>query len=372
MTRAYLVLKDGKVFRGKPLGAIGESEGEVVFNTSLTGYQEILTDPSYAGQMVTMTYPLIGNYGVNEEDVESRAIASKGFIIKEESRIPCNWRSTMSLGDYLRKHNIVGIQGIDTRALTRRIRESGSMPGIISSDGGADIGELKERASKLAGTEGRDLVSQVTCEKSFDWNEGTWDLTNGYSAIDHGKYKVVAIDLGVKLNILRNLKSSNVDVTVVPAQTTAEEILALNPDGLFISNGPGDPSAVPGVAVTVKGLIGKLPIFGICLGHQILCIALGGESYKLKFGHHGGNQPVIDLATRKIEITSQNHNYAVREDSLPDDVEITHKNLNDNTIEGIRSESKNFFSVQYHPEAAPGPNDANHLFGRFVAMMGEA
>ncbi|VAX23795.1 Carbamoyl-phosphate synthase small chain [hydrothermal vent metagenome] len=372
MKKAYLVMSDGRLFTGKPLGAVGETKGEVVFNTSMMGYQEILTDPSYEGQIVTMTYPLIGNYGVNDDDVESCAIFAEGLIVKEESAIASNWRNVKTLGEYLREHNVVGIQGIDTRALTRHIREKGAQPAIISSKPDVNIDELKARAVKVAGTDGIDLVAKVTCDGPYGWDEGLWDIKRGFAKPDGDpKYKVVAIDYGVKRNILRHLVNAGCDVTVVPASMSAGDILEKQPDGIFLSNGPGDPSAVPYAPETVKGLIGKKPLFGICLGHQMLCRALGMDTYKLKFGHHGGNQPVMDLFTRKVEITAQNHNYAVDEKSLPDGVEVTHVNLNDKTVEGIKSDKLKLFSVQYHPEASPGPNDAQYLFKRFTGLMGK-
>ncbi|MBF0635447.1 MAG: glutamine-hydrolyzing carbamoyl-phosphate synthase small subunit [Nitrospinae bacterium] len=369
MKTAYLVLKDGRVFKGKPLGMIGETSGEVVFNTSLMGYQEILTDPSYSGQMITMTYPLIGNYGVSTEDVESRGVFAGGFIIREESSIASNFRSAQSLGDYLKEMGVVGVQGVDTRALTRHIREKGSMPGLISSVE-TDIGKLKEKAANLKALDGLDLVSRVTCNGAYKWNSGLWKLGSGFEPLKKpARFRVVALDMGIKTNILRNLVNIGCDVTVVPATMTAREILDFKPDGVFLSNGPGDPSAVPYAAKTVKELIGKKPIFGICLGHQILCLAMGAKTYKLKFGHHGGNQPVMDLSTRKVEITAQNHNFSVDPATLPSGMEVTHVNLNDKTVEGVRLMSAPVFSVQYHPEAGPGPHDSSYLFNRFADLM---
>ncbi len=369
MSRAYLVLSDGRFFPGKPFGATGVTSGEIVFNTSMMGYQEILTDPSYDGQIVTMTYPLIGNVGVNAEDVESRRVFASGFVVKEGSGVASSWRQERSLDEYLKESGIVGIQGIDTRALTRHIRLLGSMPGIIASDD-SDIRDLKMRAAGLKGLEGVDCVRNVTCKEPFRWKGGLWKRGSGFSNSGHTrKFTVVAIDLGVKWNILRHLENIGCDVTVVPATTSAAEIMKLEPDGVFLSNGPGDPAPVTYTACAVRELIGKKPVFGICLGHQILCIALGAKTYKLKFGHHGGNQPVMDMSTGKVEITSQNHNFAVDPDSIPDDLEITHINLNDNTVEGVCSKSLPLFSVQYHPEASPGPHDAAYLFDRFARMM---
>jgi carbamoyl-phosphate synthase small subunit len=369
MKTAYLVLKDGRVFKGRPLGAQGETSGEVVFNTSLMGYQEILTDPSYEGQMITMTYPLIGNYGVNTQDVESRGVFADGFIIREESCIAANFRSAQPLGDYLKEMGVVGIQGVDTRALTRHIREKGSMPGLISSVE-TDVASLREKAAKLKTLDGLDLVARVTCLAPYKWDSGLWKLGSGFTPLKKpARFKVVALDMGIKTNILRNLVNIGCDVTVVPATMSAEEILDFNPDGVFLSNGPGDPAAVPYAAHTVKGLVGKKPVFGICLGHQILCIALGAKTYKLKFGHHGGNQPVMDLSTRKVEITAQNHNFAVDPATLPSSMEVTHVNLNDNTVEGVQLTSERVFCVQYHPEAGPGPHDSSYLFQRFAELM---
>ena len=353
---AILVLEDGKVFKGKSFGAAGERFGEVVFNTSLTGYQEILTDPSYKGQIVMMTYPLIGNYGINPEDVESRKPFVEGFIVKECCQSPSNWRSQKTLGDYLKENNIVGIEGIDTRALTRHIRLQGAMKAVISTQD-FDEKSLVKKAKASQGLVGVDLVREVTSDKAYQWNK-------------QGKHKVVVIDCGVKYNILRNLAENNCEVLVMPYSASLEKILAEKPDGILLSNGPGDPAAVNYVVETVKGLIGKLPIFGICLGQQILCLALGGKTFKLKFGHHGANHPVKDLKTGKIAITVQNHGFCVDIDSLKkQDIEITHVNLNDNTLEGIKHNKYPVFSVQFHPEAGPGPHDAQYLFGEFVKMM---
>lgn len=369
MSDAYLVMSDGRVFAGKSLGAIGEASGEVVFNTSMTGYQEIITDPSYEGQIVTMTYPLIGNVGVNDEDVESYKPFVRGFIVKEQSAIDSNWRRQKSLGAYLEENGVVGIQGIDTRALTRHIRRKGAMPGIINSQGG-DIDDIRKRAGELKGLDGVDCVKQVTCAEAYQWRGGLWELESGFApAIEKAKFRVVAIDLGIKQNILRNLDNIGAEVTVAPATANVDEILSHDPDGIFLSNGPGDPSAVTYVIETVKNLIGVKPVFGICLGHQILCLALGAKTYKLKFGHHGANHPVMNLSTRKVEITSQNHNFAVDPGSLTGDLKLTHINLNDQTVEGMESRTLPVFGVQYHPEASPGPHDSSYLFARFAKMM---
>ncbi len=374
MRKALLALSDGTVFHGWSFGAEGETVGEVVFNTSMMGYQEVLSDPSYKGQMVAMTYPEIGNYGVNEEDFESSRIHVEGFIVKEAWEAPSNWRATKSLHRFLADQGVVGIQGIDTRALTRRLREKGSMIGVIAT-GDADADALVDRARSAPGIEGRDLVREVTCREPYRWEVGDWSLGVGYEKPRRpGGYKVVAYDFGVKYNILRRLTAVGCDVTVVPAHTSAQEVLALSPDGVFLSNGPGDPQGVPYAAEAVRELLGKMPIFGICLGNQIIGLALGGTTVKLKFGHHGGNQPVKDLSTGKVEITSQNHNFVVDLESLKrsehgDAVDVTHLNLNDQTVEGIEHRELPLFSVQYHPEASPGPHDASYLFRRFTDLM---
>ena len=370
MTRsALLALADGRVFRGEALGAAGEGLGEVVFNTSMTGYQEILTDPSYRGQMVCMTYPLIGNYGINPEDVESRQPWVAGFIVKEACPYPSSWRSRISLDDYLREQGVVGIQGIDTRALTRHLRDRGAQEGIISTEE-HDPARLAERARARPGLIGRDLVIEVSAERPHRWTEGPWDLARGYTAPAPARFKVVAFDSGIKRNILRCLAGIGCDVEVVPADTPAAAVLERKPHGIFLSNGPGDPEAVPYLIETVRALAGKTPIFGICLGNQILGLALGGSTYKLKFGHHGGNHPVRDLETGRVEITSQNHGFAVDPASVEKRGLVeTHVNLNDGTSEGMRHRELPIFSVQYHPEASPGPHDAHYLFRRFADLM---
>ena len=362
---AALALADGTVYRGTAFGAEGVAAGEVCFNTSMTGYQEILTDPSYRGQMVCMTYPLIGNYGINPDDVESRRPWLAGFIVKEACPFPSSWRSRVPLDDYLREHGIVGIQGIDTRALTRHLRDRGAQEGIISTRE-TDGARLAERARALPGLSGRDLVTEVSVEAPHGWTEGPWDLTRGYASAAPARFKVVAFDSGIKQNILRCLAGLGCNVEVMPADTTAAAVRERKPDGIFLSNGPGDPEAVPYLIETVRGLIGKTPIFGICLGNQILGLAFGGRTYKLKFGHHGGNQPVIDLASRRVAITSQNHGFAVDPESLPAGVRATELNLNDGTVEGLAVDGRPVLSVQYHPEAAPGPHDASPLFRRFL------
>ena len=359
--RAILALADGTVFEGEQFGATGETVGEVVFNTSMTGYQEVLTDPSYKGQIVTMTYPLIGNYGCNEADVESIGPQVEGFVVREYSAYHSNWRSKWSLDSYLAEHDIIGIQGIDTRALTRRLRVHGVMNGCLSTE---DLNpeSLVTKAKAWHGLIGWDLVQRVTCPSSYAWQQP--EGTNS-----HAKYRVVALDFGIKYNILRQLTEHGCEVQVVPARTTAEEILAAEPDGVFLSNGPGDPMPVDYAIQTIQTLIDKKPLFGICLGHQLLGLALGGKTYKLKFGHRGANQPVKHLETDRVEITSQNHGFCVDIDSLPNSVDVTHINLNDDTLEGIQHREYPIFSVQYHPEASPGPHDASYLFSRFTEMM---
>jgi carbamoyl-phosphate synthase small subunit len=367
--KAILALADGRVFYGKALGTAGEIAGEVVFNTSMTGYQEILTDPSYAGEIVAMTYPQIGNYGINPEDVESGKPHLRGFVVKEACEFPSNWRSTMTLDAYLKENGIVGIQGIDTRALVRHIRDKGAQTGIISSLD-LDPESLVAKAQKAPSIVGQDLVREVTCKQPYHWNEGPWDLTEGYQVSTKASvYKVVAYDFGIKRNILRNLVNAGCDVTVVPADTPAEEVLAMNPDGVFLSNGPGDPEPIIYAQENIRRILGKKPVFGICLGHQLLSIALGGKTYKLKFGHRGGNQPVRQGEGHDVEITAQNHGFAVDAASISSNAVMTHINLNDNTVEGLTHRTLPAFSVQYHPEASPGPHDAHYLFDRFIEMM---
>jgi carbamoyl-phosphate synthase small subunit len=380
-----LALADGTVFSGTAFGAEGETGGEVVFNTAMTGYQEILTDPSYQGQLVAMTYPEIGNVGVNAEDAESRRPYVSGFIVKEYWDPPSNWRAQRSLGSYMREHGIVGIAGIDTRALVRHLRTHGAQEGVISTVD-RDPTRVVAKAKARPGLVGIDLVREVTCDAPYDWDLPLWQLPGSAEskrgAADAAERPlaaprppvaqmpfVVAYDYGIKLNILRNLVESGCKVRVVPAATPAADVMALRPDGVFLSNGPGDPDAVPYAREEVAKLIGKVPIFGICLGHQILGLALGGRTFKLKFGHHGANHPVKDLTTGKVEITSQNHGFAVDVDSLRGLAELTHVNLNDKTVEGLTHTKEPLFSVQYHPEASPGPHDAQYLFRRFVDLM---
>jgi carbamoyl-phosphate synthase small subunit len=367
--KAVLVLSDGTYFNGYSFGYNGDTSGEVVFNTSMIGYQEIITDPSYAGQIVTMTYTQIGNYGINFEDVESGKIYVEGFIVKEYQDYPSNWRCKQTLAEYLKKEKIVAIEGIDTRALVKHIRDYGAQQGIISTTN-FNISELQEKASKLPSLEGQNLVDKVSCEESYKWSEGDWDIEKGYGEIKNSNdYFVVAYDFGIKRNILRLFTERGIKVVVVPADTSYKKVLSMNPDGIFLSNGPGDPAAVDYAIENVKNLIGKKPLFGICLGHQILGLAIGCKTYKLKFGHHGGNQPIKNLSTNKVEIAAENHGFAISEDSVPDYVKITHKNLNDGTIEGIKSDDYKFFSVQYHPESSPGPHDSRYLFDKFIKFM---
>lgn len=378
--KAILALEDGTVYHGYAFGAVVEKTGEVVFNTSMTGYQEILTDPSYAGQIVTMTYPLIGNYGINDEDNESRRPFVEGLVVREASSMYSNWRAVTSLQDFLLEHGIVGIEGVDTRALTKHIRSAGAMRGVISV-GDKSVADVIEKAKNAPSMVGADLVKEVTVDEPYSWGDGG------------GSYKIVAFDYGMKTNIVRQLAKAGCDIRVVPAATSADEVLAMDPDGIFLSNGPGDPSAVTYAVDTIRELIGKKPLFGICLGHQLLSLALGGKTYKLKFGHRGGNQPVKNLLNGRVEITSQNHGFAVDPASLSIEekawqvgqaipeggwsgksdfgpVEITHINLSDGTVEGLRCLDVPAYSVQYHPEAAPGPHDAEYLFEQFIEMMG--
>ncbi len=381
MSKALLVLYDGTVFEGKGFGAEGETIGEVVFNTSMTGYQEILTDSSYKGQIVTMTYPQMGNYGVNREDIESAGgPKAEGFIVKEYIAFASNWRSEVPLGSYLRDSGIVGIEGVDTRALTRHLRNHGAQMGIIST-ADTDPANLLEKVRSHPGISAFDYVKDVTTKEAYTWNEACWKwrLKGGCEpSVTSDKLKgeeknsllsVVVFDFGIKFNILRNLVEAGFNVTVMPAKTPAEAVLEMNPDGIVLSNGPGDPQTVTYAVEAAKKLIGKKPIFGICLGHQVLGLAMGGVTYKLKFGHHGGNHPVKDLFTGRVEITSQNHNYCVNIKSLGGKVKLTHKNLYDGTEEGMQHVELPVFSVQHHPEAGPGPNDSAHLFKRFREMI---
>jgi carbamoyl-phosphate synthase small subunit len=374
--KALIALEDGSVFRGRSFTGPVETTGEVVFNTSMSGYQEILTDPSYCGQIVTMTYPLIGSYGVNTRDVESDRIQVRALLVKEYQEVPSNWRSEKTLADYLREAGVPGIQGVDTRALTRRIRVAGAMRAALSTSD-LDPESLVEKAQKSPPREGLDLVREVTSKGPWLWKDGIALPVEGpLDAFQWpeggGPWRVVAVDYGIKMNILRSLEARGCTVLVVPADVSGETIDRLEPHGLFLSNGPGDPAAVTYAVDTIRQQVGKRPTFGICLGHQLVGLALGGATFKLKFGHRGGNQPVQDLTTGKVEITSQNHGFAVDMDSLNDpDIELTHVNLNDGTLEGLRHRKIPLFSVQYHPEASPGPHDAGYLFDRFVTMMEE-
>jgi carbamoyl-phosphate synthase small subunit len=369
---AVLALADGRIFRGRAFGAIGEVTGEVVFNTAMTGYQEVLTDPSYKGQLVCMTYPEIGNVGINQEDAESARVYVEGFIVKEYVSRPSNWRAEMPLGEYLERAGVPGIELIDTRALVRHIRTTGAQEAVLSSIN-LDADELVAKAKASPGLVGRDLVKEVTCAQPYDWEVAEWEVTGGYRHPSPAELRdaplITALDYGIKRNILRRLVAAGFRVKVMPAQSTPEQVLALSPDGVFLSNGPADPAAVLYAHETVRGLLDRKPIFGICLGHQILGLALGGQTYKLRFGHHGANHPVIDLRTRRVEITSQNHGFAVLPDSLQGRAELSHLNLNDKTVEGLCGKDLPFFSVQYHPEASPGPHDAGYLFSRFRKLV---
>jgi carbamoyl-phosphate synthase small subunit len=371
---AKLALADGTVYTGNAFGASGEVYGEVCFNTSMTGYQEILTDPSYCGQIVAMTYPLIGNYGISTEDTESRGLFLRGFVVRELCRQPSNFRSSQTLDAYLKQANIVGIEGIDTRALVRHLRIRGAMTGILSSVD-LDDASLVKKAQNSPDLVGRDLVQEVMPQKSFEWSEGLSEL--GQSGLPtlaspSRELHVVAIDYGMKWNILRHLKNLNCRVTVVPGTATAEEVLAHKPDGVFLSNGPGDPRPLTYAIQTIQKLLGRVPVFGICLGHQLMGLACGAEIYKLKFGHRGANQPVLNHANGRVEITSQNHGFAISSETLPASLEVTHLNLNDQTIEGLRHREFPAFCVQYHPEASAGPHDSGYLFQEFRQMMTKA
>ncbi|MBA3005086.1 MAG: glutamine-hydrolyzing carbamoyl-phosphate synthase small subunit [Proteobacteria bacterium] len=370
--KALIALEDGTIFEGQSFTGRGEAIGEMVFNTSMSGYQEILTDPSYTGQIVTMTYPLIGNYGVNSEDMESAAVHPRAFLVREYNATPSNFRSEQTLAQFLKHYGVLGVEGFDTRALVRHIRTVGALKAIVSTE---DLNKesLVARAKAWVGLVGQDMVQKVTCDQPYGWADNRPVPGTRFSTVQAGMsnpLKVVALDCGIKFNQLRIMTEKGCQVQVLPATTDADTILAMEPDGVFLSNGPGDPAGIPGVVEMVRALLGKTPIFGICLGHQILGLAYGGSTYKVKFGHRGGNQPVKDLATGHVEITSQNHGFAVDSDSLDKEViEVTHINLNDGSLEGMRHRICPAFSVQYHPEHAPGPHDSLYLFDRFVAMM---
>jgi carbamoyl-phosphate synthase small subunit len=377
---ALIALEDGRIFEGRSFGAAGTRVGEICFNTAMTGYQEVLTDPSYRGQIVAMTYPLIGNYGTNSTDQESRCPHVRGFVIEELSEIVSNWRSESSLEAYLRKWDIPGVEGVDTRALTRHLRTRGAMKACLTTEKMSPE-EATSRAVEGEGVIGMDYVKEVSTPKIYRWDpedvwSKPWTIVNRNDPSGRPepplppiRFHIVAYDYGIKQNILRLLRQKGFAVTVVPASTPAAEVLALNPDGIFLSNGPGDPSALPYAHATVRELMGKKPVFGICLGHQVLGFAFGGSTFKLKFGHRGANQPVKDLQTGKVAITSQNHGFAVDPQTLPSEVEVTHINLNDGTVEGMRHKELPIFSVQYHPEAAPGPHDASYFFSQFADLI---
>ncbi|MFT4630607.1 MAG: carbamoyl-phosphate synthase small subunit [Dinoroseobacter sp.] len=367
---ALLALEDGSLFWGKSIGANGQSIGEVVFNTSMTGYQEILSDPSYAQQMVTLTYPHIGNTGTTPEDAESRGVFATGLIIRDLPRMPNNWRNTQNLDDYLRANNVVSIADIDTRQLTRLLREKGAQKGCIMAGDAIDPEQAIAAAKSFAGIKGMDLVKEVTTDQAYSWDQKIWSLEHGYSTQTKAQFKVVAYDFGVKYNILRILSELGCEVIVVPATTSAADVLAENPDGVFLSNGPGDPEPCEYAIEATKTLIASgIPVFGICLGHQILALASGASTEKMKFGHHGANHPVQDLATQKVMITSQNHGFAVKEESLPQTLQVTHRSLFDNTIQGLARTDAPAFSFQGHPEGSPGPRDVAPLFNHFIALM---
>lgn len=377
--KAILALEDGRLFEGISFGAPGTRTGEICFNTSMTGYQEVITDPSYRGQIVAMTYPEIGNYGINPEDAESAGPHIRGFVVGQLCEIPSNWRSSGTLADYLASHDIPGIQGIDTRALTKHLRSLGAMRACLSSE--LNASQAVEAARTASPMKGSDFVSEVSTPHPFLWDRESrpWVLPDPslpaqgtYAPLPPVRHRIVAFDFGIKFNILRRLRQEGFETEVLPASTTAAEVLARNPDGVFLSNGPGDPAALGAIHSQLRELIGRKPIFGICLGNQLLAHALGGSTFKLKFGHRGGNQPVKDLRSGRISITSQNHGFAVDPASLPADMEVTHINLNDGTVEGMRHRSLPVFSVQYHPEAAPGPNDAGYFFREFAGMIDSA
>lgn len=369
-TPAILALADGSLFYGTAIGAEGETSGEVVFNTAMTGYQEILTDPSYSRQIVTLTYPHIGNTGVNEEDIESDRVQAAGLIIRDLPLLVSNWRSTGSLQDYLRDNNVVGIADIDTRRLTRILRDKGSQNGAVVAGANATAERALELANAFPGLKGMDLAKEVTSEKTWTWSQSEWHIESGYGERTESKFKVVAWDYGVKLNILRMLAGRGCDITVVPAQTPASEVLAMNPDGVFLSNGPGDPEPCDYAIAAIREVLEtEIPVFGICLGHQLLALASGAKSVKMGHGHHGANHPVQNLKDGTVMITSQNHGFAVDEASLPDNLEATHKSLFDDSLQGIRRTDKPAFSFQGHPEASPGPHDVAPLFDEFIRLM---